>query len=347
VHSQVNKVNRILLIRNDKLGDFMLAWPAFALLKQQYPEATLIALVPQYTRPMAELCPSLDEVIIDSRQASALKDIPALSRQIKNAHIDASISLFSEARTALALWFARVPWRFGPATKIAQIFLNNRLLQKRSRSAKPEFEYNTDLVRYFIKSNNDEPALSPAPPYLCFNLDETTRQKQGYYQQYDIDSGRMLVYIHPGTGGSAINLSLQQFADLSRALAADNALHFVITAGPGELETAEALSALMTGVEHSTYHSTLGLVRFSQFIAMSDLFISGSTGPLHIAGALNVPTAAFYPARKSATALRWQTLNQANRRIVFSPEKYTGEDDMKTIDPANCAKQITRFLKQA
>lgn len=324
----------------------MLAWPAFALLRHQYPGAAIIALVPHYTSPMAELCPSIDEVIIDARQASALKDITTLSRQIRNARIDASISLFSATRTAIALWLARVPRRFGPATKIAQIFLNNRLVQKRSQSAKPEYEYNTDLVQYFIQCNGDEPVISPAPPYLSFELNDIKRQKQDYYQQYEIDSGRKLVYIHPGTGGSAINLSLQQFADLARTLSAGNKLHFVLTAGPGETETSEALSALMTGIEHSTYHSTEGLVTFSRFIAMCDLFISGSTGPLHIAGALNAPTAAFYPARKSATPLRWQTLNQADCRIVFSPEKYSGEDDMKTIDPESCAQQIAVFMKQ-
>jgi ADP-heptose:LPS heptosyltransferase len=338
--------DRVLVIRNDKLGDFMLAWPAFALLKQQYPEATIVALVPQYTSPLAELCPSIDEVMIDDHSKSAIKDITELARQLKNARIDASISLFSETRTALALWLARVPWRFGPATKIAQLFLNNRLLQKRSRSAKPEFEYNINLVQYFIQCNNDEPGALPGPPYLSFNPVEISRQKQTFYQQHAIDDARRLVFIHPGTGGSAINLSLQQYADLAATLAAVNTLHFVITAGPDELETAEKLSKLMAGTEHSTYHSTQGLVSFCRFIAMSDLFISGSTGPLHIAGALNVPTAAFYPARRSAKALRWQTLNQADRRLAFSPVKYTGDDDMKTIDIGACVQQIDKLLHQ-
>lgn len=343
----MNKARKILVIRNDKLGDFMLAWPAFALLRQQYPDARVIALVPDYTSPMARLCPSIDEIIIDNRKASPVNDITALTRQIKNARIDASISLFSETRTALALCLSRVPRRFGPATKIAQLFLNNSLRQKRSQSAKPEFEYNTDLVRYFIRCNNNEPVKVPAPPYLCFDRDDIARRKQDYYQQNGIDSGYKLVFIHPGSGGSAINLSIQQFAELARVLAQGNSLHFVITAGPGEVETANALSVLMAGIEHSTYHSTQGLVSFSQFIGMCDLFISGSTGPLHIAGALNVPTAAFYPARKSATSLRWLTLNQAERRIVFSPEKYSGEDDMQTIDAEGCARQISSFLKQA
>jgi ADP-heptose:LPS heptosyltransferase len=342
----VNEANRILVIRNDKLGDFMLAWPALALLRKQYPQAAIIALVPQYTSPMAELCPSIDEIIIDHHQGPAVKDIRTLSRRLEEARVDASISLFSETRTALALWLAGVPRRFGPATKIAQLFLNQRLLQKRSRSAKPESEYNSDLVRHFIQASNDEPVSIPGPPYLSFDDSDTKAQKQAYYEEHHIDPARELVFIHPGSGGSAINLSLQQYADLARKLAQDNQVHYVITAGPGELDTAQDLSKLMHGLEHGIYHSTQGMVQFSRFISMCDLFISGSTGPLHIAGALNVATAAFYPARQSATALRWQTLNQADRRLAFSPEKHSGDGDMKTIDPGACAQQISQLLHQ-
>ena len=125
----------ILVIRNDKIGDFMLAWPALSLLKSTYPESRIIALVPGYTRPLADICPWIDDVIIDTRGTSVLSDAFALSRQLKNARIDASISLFSEARTALALWLSGVRHRFGPATKIAQLFLNKRLRQKRPWSS--------------------------------------------------------------------------------------------------------------------------------------------------------------------------------------------------------------------
>jgi ADP-heptose:LPS heptosyltransferase len=48
---------RILVIRNDKLGDFMLAWPALALLKRSLPQSHLSVLVPAYTQSLAEICP--------------------------------------------------------------------------------------------------------------------------------------------------------------------------------------------------------------------------------------------------------------------------------------------------
>jgi hypothetical protein len=68
-NSYSKKMPDILVIRNDKLGDFMLAWPAFSLIKQQYPDARITALVPAYTQPMAELCPWIDDVIIDDQRA--------------------------------------------------------------------------------------------------------------------------------------------------------------------------------------------------------------------------------------------------------------------------------------
>lgn len=61
-------MEKILVIRNDKLGDFMQAWPAFAMLKASNPELKLTALVPSYTAPLAEICPFIDDVIIDSKK---------------------------------------------------------------------------------------------------------------------------------------------------------------------------------------------------------------------------------------------------------------------------------------
>ena len=49
-------MQRILVVRNDKIGDFMLAWPSFAMLKASC-DCHITALVPSYTAPLAELCP--------------------------------------------------------------------------------------------------------------------------------------------------------------------------------------------------------------------------------------------------------------------------------------------------
>jgi ADP-heptose:LPS heptosyltransferase len=342
----MKNVKNILVIRNDKLGDFMLAWPALSLLKQQYPEVTITALVPSYTKPMAEICPWIDDCIIDEQHKSVFSDAIFLKNKIIHKNFDASISLFTETRTAIATFLSRIPLRIAPATKIAQIFSNRKIAQRRSRSAKPEHEYNTDLVRFFIKLQDDSPIPLQQPPYLQFKETITQNLRARYITEHNISIGSILIIVHPGTGGSAINFSVEQYAELIKHIAKKIDAHFIITAGPGENNTAQSLSSLILNINHSVYISHTGIVEFSKFIAISNLFISGSTGTLHIAGALDIPTAAFYPARKSATALRWQTLNQASRRLAFSPKKYTGDDDMGTIDSVDCAQQIADLLHQ-
>ncbi len=342
----VKVVKNILVIRNDKLGDFMLAWPAFALLKKQYPQAVITALVPSYTKAMAELCPSIDKIVIDSPDKSTLSGAIDLARILKHENFDAVVSLYTEARTALACFLARIPQRIAPATKIAQIFSNHKLSQHRSRSEKPEYEYNIDLIKFFIRIQGGNETIFPAPPYLEFEQNEISSIRQTYIQENKVGKN-LLIIIHPGTGGSAINLSLDQYADLLSEITKTVSAHVIITAGPGEVDTAEELSLKLANTEHSVYISKGGLKNFCRFIATCDLFISGSTGPLHIAGALNMRTAAFYPARRSATSLRWQTINQADKRISFSPERYNGIDDMKTISMPNCADKIISFISDA
>lgn len=335
----------ILVIRNDKLGDFMLAWPALSLLKKQYPDSKVTVLIPSYTKPVAEICPWIDNIITDDRHKGTATDAFYLAKLIEQFDIDTSISLYSEMRTALALWLVHVSNRYGPATKLAQLFLNKRLKQNRSLSLKPEHEYNTDLVRHFISSNGDSIVDMCTPPYLKFNKQEVTKLRQTYIRKHDIDANSKLIFIHAGSGGSAINLTLKQFAELARLISKANKTHFVVTAGPDEFDTAFKLTELLDGLNYIIYHSTDGLVNFSKFISICDLFISGSTGPLHIAGALNVATAAFYPARRSATSVRWQTINDENKRLSFSSEEYIKSSTKLDININNCADRISEFLQ--
>ena len=336
----------ILVIRNDKIGDFMLAWPAFALLKKQYPDAEITALVPEYTAPLAQQCEWIDKILIDKRENTFINDILSLKNKIKNSNYDVSISLFSETRTAVALWLAGVKTRIGPATKLAQLFINKKLRQNRSRSLKPEHEYNLDLVRYFIKLNKQNPITLPKAPYLVFDQNESRLIKSNVLQEHTIDDDMQLVIIHPGTGGSAINLPLKQYAELADCIASCKKVYFIITAGPDELVNASALSALIHAPHH-IHHSKGTIIDFCKFIGIADIFISGSTGPLHIAGALNIRTVAFYPSRQSATSLRWQTLNSEDKRLAFTLDKKAGEITSEMNMQAVCKHICDAYLNDS
>ncbi|AGU58753.1 lipopolysaccharide heptosyltransferase family protein [Vibrio anguillarum] len=327
-------MNKLLVIRNDKIGDFMLAWPSFAMLKASLPDCHITALVPSYTIALAELCPWIDAVMVDpTENASSAKKNQCI-QAIKQQHFDASINLFSTTYNALLVWKSRIPYRLAPATKFAQIFYNKRIKQKRSQSAKPEYEYNLDLVRAFLHDTGKE-VVEPSAPYLQFDQAKLVEQKSKLATQLHLDTSKPWVFVHAGSGGSANNLSLEQYTQLVMGI--DSKQEIILTAGPGEEVKAAQLKALIEekGGRAALYDKNEGLVDFSRSIACADIFIAGSTGPLHIAAAIDVPTVGFFPAKRSATPLRWRPLNSQGRHIAFCPPQAKDKEtqaDMSRID---------------
>lgn len=308
---------KILVLRNDKLGDFVQAFPALALLKAANPQWKITALVPSYTAPLAEICPYIDEVLLDSpkNDKSAFK---ALLKNIRQAKFDAMISLVSDGHNAKIALCSGIPYRLAPATKLFQFVYNQRLTQRRSRSEKAESAYNQDLVRRFLADHHtsEKPVT---PPFLTLDAAKVSQQKTQLSQQLGLDKSKKWIFVHSGSGGSATNLSLEQYAQLIQGLLNQFSCEIVLTAGPGEAELAQRLANLVNHAQVKIYDKNAGLVDFAHSLACADLFIAGSTGPLHLSGALNVPTIGFYPSRRSALPIRWRPINDEGKHLAFCP----------------------------
>ncbi|MCL9777517.1 glycosyltransferase family 9 protein [Vibrio methylphosphonaticus] len=341
-------MKNILVVRNDKIGDFMLAWPSFAMLKTSMPDCRITALVPSYTVALAKACPWIDEVVIDTGEHADKRTQSKLINTLKGAKFDASINLFSTTYNALLVWKAKVPYRLAPATKLAQIFYNKRIKQKRSQSAKPEFEYNLDLIRAFLNDQGVD-IIEPRAPYFSFSLDALAKQKEKLSSTLELNKAKPWVYVHAGSGGSANNLTLEQYAELLRGI--DASVEVILTAGPGEEEKAKELQQILgsAGTRSVVYDNNDGLVDFSCSLACANVFIAGSTGPLHIAAALDVPTVGFFPAKRSATPLRWKPLNSKGRHIAFCPpqaEDKASQDNMARIDMDKVVSELNPWAAQ-
>ncbi|MCY9844275.1 glycosyltransferase family 9 protein [Vibrio caribbeanicus] len=340
-------MKKILVIRNDKIGDFMLAWPSFAMLKASLPECHITALVPNYTVALARLCPWIDNVIIDVGKDADKRHKKQLLEQIRNEHFNVSINLFSTTYNAKLVWKGNIPYRLAPATKLAQVFYNKRIKQKRSQSAKPEFEYNLDLIRAFLNDIGSN-IVETAGPYLSFESEKLEQQKSKLAQQLGLDVTKPWLYVHAGSGGSANNLSLEQYTSLVCGLAGE--FEVVLTAGPGEEEKAAELQKLLAekGRGSVLYDKNDGLIDFSCSIACADMFIAGSTGPLHIAAAIDVPTVGFFPSKRSATPLRWQPINTRGNHLAFCPppakDKAT-QEDMARVDIDTVLQQLKPWFE--
>lgn len=331
---------RILVARSDKLGDFMLIWPALALLRRALPDAYICVLVSGAAEPMAHLCPFLDDVLVDKGQAHS-----QLARDIGKQRIDVAVALFSTMRVAAALRRSQIPYRLAPATKLAQWLFNQKLVQRRSQSIKPEHAYNVDLIRRLLEDFQLKVPEMPSSPYLQFPASALIAVRDDINEVHGISDDAIRIIVHPGSGGSASNLSCAGFAGLVNRLCSDRPVFVVVTAGPGEQRQAQAVKDRISRHKAVVHISSDGLTAFAKLIATAHVFISGSTGPLHIAGALDIPTAAFYPRRRSSTALRWQTTNQRKYRLAFSPPTTAAESEMGAIDLDLAASNINcRYL---
>lgn len=342
---------RILVVRNDKLGDFMLAWPALACLKRADPGNRISVLVPAYTAPLAHACPWIDEVLLDpdaKHDRLARRDLLATLREER---FDALLTLYSTPRVGWLGWRAGISLRLAPATKWAQVFYNHRIVQRRSHSRKPEYLYNLELAEALLARLGQVPPRPLAPPYWPLPASARDEQRRRLAEELTLDPTRPWVFMHAGSGGSAVNLSPTQYASLAATIDGQTTSGqrpiWLLTAGPGEVAIAQELQATLRrqGLEAAAVPPRAGLEDFALSLSAADLFIAGSTGPLHIAGCLNVPTAGFYPAKRSSTPLRWQTCNAAERRLAFCPPTGNGgETDMSRIDLAAAASEISDLL---
>lgn len=341
-------MKKILVVRNDKIGDFMLAWPSFAMLKKSLPDCHITALVPNYTVELAWLCPWIDDVMVDPTKKSGKSEQNKLIKKIKQRHFDASINLFSTTYNALLVWKSCIPYRLAPATKIAQIFYNRRIKQRRSLSVKPEYQYNLDLIRSFL-SDLKKPVVEPQAPYFNFPQEQLSEQKKKLSKQLNIRSEKPWVYVHAGSGGSANNLSLDQYAELVTGIEAD--FELILTAGPGEEEGTRQLHTLIAekGKNSVIYDRNDGLIDFSRSIACANMFIAGSTGPLHIAATLDVPTVGFFPRKRSSSPLRWLPINSEGRHLSFCPPEgmdKKNDANMSLVDLNKAIEEINFWAVQ-
>ncbi len=312
----------ILVVRNDKLGDFITALPTLYVLKCHNPSSRIIVLVAPLNRKLAQACDFIDEVIVDDAP-----DILALTQRIKQARIDASITLFSNTRVAIAQFLARIPIRISPATKIAQIFYNRRITQRRSEVKMAEFEYNLELTKALFKDIK----LDFPKPLLHF--DEEIFKV--FCEEFTIT--KPVVAFHPGFGGSSdANWTLEEYIELVWIAKKVHNVEVVMTFGPDEVQLYERAKELLGHVSVIVYLSRGSVVDFAALISKFKLFVSTSTGTYHLASAGGCETFTFFGDSRFASVARWKAIGEVKLQHPF----------MIPIDPAKRELMFQRVKEE-
>jgi ADP-heptose:LPS heptosyltransferase len=168
---------------------------------------------------------------------------------------------------------------------------------------------------------------------------------------YGLHGDEKLVFVHAGTGGSSGSLPTGGFVDLLRTICESTSIRIRILLTYSGQEKSLA-SKLLDRLEAEGVPAELArplddLANFARSLVAADLFIAGSTGPIHLAGLHDIPTVGFYAGRRSRPDIRWQTLTQPAKRLSFTPPigRRTGRN-MALVDTRKAGIEVGKFLDE-
>jgi len=290
----------LLITRHDKIGDFITILPMLEIIKSQS-NHRIIVLVSKVNLELAKSIDTIDDVILYT------KDTRTLIKQIKEKNIDASLSCFIDTHLAWVLFLARIKTRISPATKFSQIFFNRTLKQSRSQSIKTEWQYNIDLLGLIdinVSYDFERPLLHFSKGLTSTNI--------------------KTVAFHSGSGGSSDgNLRLDDYLNLARSLSASDKVRVLFTFGPDDDLNKQYIEKHLD-FDAEVINSNNSLLSFCQLLNNVDVLVSTSTGPMHLAGALNIHTLSFFGSSQFAGPKRWATVSDSSKQNnVQVPEQYS------------------------
>ncbi len=318
----------ILICRTDKLGDFITALPSIYALKKHNPKNKIIVCIAPLNKSLALSCEFIDEVVVDDGGS-----LLSLASKLRALKIDASITLFSNTRIAMAQALARIPKRIAPATKIAQIFYTHRVKQRRSEVKMAEFEYNLELTKTLFADID----LSYKKPLLEFS------DAKEIYKIFCInnDIEKEVIAFHVGFGGSSdANWNLEEYEELIHAVLIANRYQVVLTFGPDEKDLYEEMQNRFMHYNVVCYFSQESINYFAKLISNFKLFVSTSTGTYHLASLVGTPTMTFFADTLFASSKRWRGVGDEKMQQNFMIPQ---EKEKKTELFENVKKRLSSF----
>ncbi|GGT98997.1 glycosyltransferase family 9 protein [Actinomadura citrea] len=278
---------RVLVARQDNIGDVLLAGPAVRAVAERADE--LVLLCGPRGRTAAEMLPGVDRVIewrapwIDPDHVPVEQaDVDRLVRELKGFDRALVLTSFRQSPLPLALLLrlAGTPWIGGISEEYPGSLLD---LRHRPDTDVPEPLRMLALV---------EDAGFPAPA-------DTRLRVRGPLPDVDhLTGGPGYVVVHPGTSVPARAWPPGHCAEAVRLLVAAGR-RVVVTGDKDEKE----LTALVAGEDGLDLGGRTSLPELASVLRSGCAVVAGNTGPAHLAAAVGTPVVSLFAP--TVPAARW------------------------------------------
>ncbi len=298
----------IVLSRTDNIGDVIFTLPMAGLIKKFFPQSKIFFLGKKYTQDIVENCVYIDQFLNwDEIQAS--KQPGAFFQQNK---IDVIIHAMPNKEIANLAKKASIPTRIGTSKRLFHWFTCNKLIAlSRHNSSLHESQLNLKLLKPF-----GIPTTLPLEEMHLYYGFSTPEKLNNSYTDL-IEKNKFNIIFHPKSKGSAREWDAKRYIELYHALPKEKFNIFATGTMDEKAEIQRCLVDHCPGIKNVV--GVFSLSEFIRFIAQCDGLIACSTGPLHIAAALNKHTIGFYPPLKNMHPNRWGALGTYAKNMVGKP----------------------------
>ncbi|MCM8800641.1 MAG: glycosyltransferase family 9 protein [Candidatus Omnitrophica bacterium] len=289
---QINplRIKKILVVRNDRFGEFLLNIPAFRALKESFPQAKICAVVNLYTKELAQYIPYIDEIIIWENRKHKFFEILKFSYKLKKERFDICIILNPSKELNIISFLIGIPTRVGYARKW-DFLLTHKIKDKKYLGLKHEVEYNLELVG-LVGAKTEDKSLS-------LNITEDFAIPQ-------IKDVSNLIAIHPWTSDPIKQWQIENFVELVKKISANSNLNVIIIGGKEEEEKSKQYFSSLGAKNIINLTGKTTLKELASLLKKCRLLVSGDSGPVHLAICVGIPVIALFrndiPAK---SAKRW------------------------------------------
>lgn len=346
-----DKIQTILLIKLDKVGDVVLATPLVEALKRRYPKAHLTVLVSPQAVEVLDASPYVDDIIIHDASwlnqgfslVDRVRDCFQTASFFKDSHFDLVLNP-RDQNLLDSLLLSLLPGRYkvGYDVENAGFALTHRIKKapylhrvQRNLLLAEACGYRTVEPRLFLRVRMENEKIT-----------------QAFFEGKSIQPGiDLIVGIHPGAGAPSKQWGQNNFIGAARYLAKHKA-KILIFGGLSEIEAGKAIKRAVP--EAINISGKTSVRQMASLMARCDVVLSNDSGPAHIAAAMGVPVAlAFSGANDPKVwAPHGVPLAVLQNPVECSPcEKYecplSGADFMKCLKPVSAEKMAREVLRLA
>jgi len=322
---------KIIISRTDKIGDIILTLPLITECRRIFKKSKIYFLTNSIIRDLLIGYEDIDEIIYYDR----FKTFNEKLKYFRENKFDISISVFPRFEIAVLFYISGIKTRIGTAYRGYSFMHNIKVKEHRKNAEKHEAQYNLNLLKPISNEVRDEFKYK-------FRYSQEERQElRNKLKKLNFDIDEKYIIIHPGSKGSAIDIPTEILIEFTKEFQKQFKNYKIILTG-AEQEKIISEKFLNTESSHEKIIILNGITNLRELMILIDsssLFISNSTGPIHIAGALNKKIIGFYPNTIPMTASRWKPLSV--NTIILSPEH---SSDMSEISAENIKSAANKLL---